>query len=74
MSHTDIIIIASTALFASTFGVYAAIRVIKSYTRPPVNTLVRSGDIELQDYIEPGYSYPDLLQSPPRIYERVSSY
>jgi hypothetical protein len=79
MSHTDIIIIASTLLFVSTFGVYAAIRVINKHTRPPVNTLVRSGDIELVevDYIEPTqphqiYNYPDLLGSQHPIFERFS--
>jgi hypothetical protein len=46
---SDIIIIVVTLTFASTFGVYAAIRVINRHTRPPVNTLVRSGDIELVD-------------------------
>jgi len=65
MSHSDIIIITSTLLFASTFGVYAVIRVINRHTRPPVNTLVRSGDIELVDYIEPTQAHQvqlDLLQ------------
>jgi hypothetical protein len=67
MSHSDIIIIVVTATFASTFGVYAAIRVINRHTRPPVNTLVRSGDMELVDYIEPSTNYPDLLE-PQQIY------
>jgi len=49
MTHSDIIIIVVTATFASTFGVYAAIRYINLHTRPPVNTLVRLGDIELVD-------------------------
>lgn len=64
MSHTDIIWIVGTLTFASTVGVYAAIRYIKLHTRPPVNTLVRSGDLELIDYIEPTqphHNYPDLL-------------
>jgi len=66
MSHTEIIIILSTASFASTFGVYALIRYIKIHTRPPITTLQRSGDIELGDYIEqtqPIYNYPDLTES-----------
>jgi hypothetical protein len=65
MSHLDIIIITSTLLFASSLGVYAVIRVINLHTRPPVNTLVRSGDIELVDYIEPTQAHQlplDLLQ------------
>jgi len=49
MSHSDIIIIVVTLTFSTTFGVYALIRVINQHTRPPVNTLVRSGDIELVD-------------------------
>jgi len=64
MSHSDIIIITITLTFASTVGVYAAIRVIKQYTRPPVNALVRSGDIEMVDYIQPSqqiHNYPDLI-------------
>jgi len=64
MSHTDIIWIVGTLTFASSVGVFAAIRYIKLHTRPPVNTLVRSGDLELIDYIEPTqphHNYPDLL-------------
>jgi hypothetical protein len=66
MSHSEIIIIVLTLTVISTFGVFVAIRKTIQYTRPPVNTLVRSGDIELIDYIEPThphqvYSYPDLL-------------
>jgi hypothetical protein len=74
MSHSDIIIIVVTLTISSTLGVYAAIRVINQHTRPHVNTLVRSGDIELVDYIEPSTNYPDLLQ-PQQIYyyERVHS-
>jgi len=71
MSHSDIIIITVTLVFSSTFGVFAAIRVINRHTRPPVNTLVRTGDIEL-DYIEPSqqiHNHIDLLATPPaRVY------
>lgn len=82
MSHTDIIWIVVTLSFSSTVGVYAAIRYINLHTRPPVNTLVRSGDIELVDYIQPTrpqqiYNYPDLLESHGTIsyyYERISDY
>ena len=82
MSHTDIIILVITFSISSTLGVYALIRCINQHTRPPVNTLVRSGDIELVDYIEPSqpdriYQYPDLLeqqQFPRYIYERAPSY
>jgi len=49
------------------------------YTRPPVNTLTRSGDIELVDYIEPTqpgqiYNYPDLFAPQFPSYNRVPSY
>lgn len=82
MSHTDIIWIVVTASFASTFGVYVCIRKTIQYTRPPVNTLQRRGDIELMDYIEPTrpeqvYNYPDLLDQQPipwYIYERTPFY
>lgn len=53
MSHTDIIIIVATLSFASTFGVYAVIRKINHYTSPPVNTLHWTGDLELQEVIDP---------------------
>ena len=57
-------------------GVYAVIRIINQHTRPPVNTLERTGDIELIDYIEPTqpqqiYYYPDLLEPVFPIYERI---
>ena len=77
MTHTEIIWILATAGFASTFGVYAAIRKITHYTRVPENRLYRRSDIELVDYIEPthpqqAYTYPDLLES--QIYDRGPSY
>ena len=79
MSHTDIIIITSTLLFASTFGVYAAIRVINRHTRPPVNSLEMPRAIELVDYIEPNqpplvHTNLDLLEAEFPIYERISNY
>lgn len=82
MTHQETIWVVATVCFASTFGVFATIRYIKLHTRPPVNTLVRSGDIELVDYIEPTrpqqiYNYPDLLESHGRFsdyYGRVQSY
>lgn len=78
MSHSDIIIIVVTLTISSTLGVYAAIRVVNQYTRPPVNTLIRSGDIELVDFIEPMrpqeiYNYPDLLVQQFPIYGRIPS-
>ena len=83
MRHTDInsniLIITVTLTIVSTLGVYVVIRKIIQYTRPPVNTLVRSGDIELVDYIEPTrpqeiYNYPDLLGSYYQTYESFSNY
>jgi len=54
MEHSQIIwVIIGTATFASTFGVYVAVRLIKQYTSPTRNTLRRPADIELNDYIEP---------------------
>lgn len=77
MSHTDIIWIVGTLTFASIFGPYVAIKLIKQYTRPPINTLQTSGDIELMDYIEPvrpqqTYNHQDLFEPAFPIYERFS--
>jgi len=67
---------------SSTLGVYVAIRKTIQYTRPPVNRLVRTGDIELVDYIEPShpqqaYTHLDLLEPQFEInldFSRVPSY
>jgi hypothetical protein len=79
MTNSNIIIITVTLSVVSTLGVFAAIRVINQYTRPPVNSLVRSGDIELVDYIEP--SQPVHVYHPFSInnfqfqnYDRILSY
>jgi hypothetical protein len=77
MSHSDIIWIVGTLTFASIFGPYVAIKLIKQYTRPPINTLQSSGDIELMDYIEPvrpqqTYNHQDLFEPVFPIYERIS--
>ena len=82
MSHSDLIIILVTATICSTLGVFVAIRKIKQYTKPPVNTLERRGDIELVEYIEPTqpqqiYQYPDLTEGQPfqwHIYQRPPTY
>lgn len=66
-------------------GTFTIIKCINKLSRPPVNTLVRSGDLELVDYIEPTrpqqiFNYPDLLESHDRIpyhtsyIERISDY
>lgn len=66
MTHNDMIIIVVTLSLALPLGVIVSVKLIKQYTRAPVNTLVRPGDIELGDYIQPIrpqqiYTYPDLL-------------
>jgi hypothetical protein len=75
MSHSDIIIIITITLFvSSTVGVYAGVRYIHLHSRPPINTLRRRGDIELQN-IEPSTNNNlDLLQPQP-VYtiERIPS-
>jgi hypothetical protein len=54
MTHLDIIITVVSLSLASTVGVYVAIKKINQYTRTPLNTLRReTGDIELNDLIEP---------------------
>jgi hypothetical protein len=69
MSHSDIIIIITVSLFiTSTVGVYTAIRYINLNTRPPVNTLISSGDIELVDYIEPSSNNSLDLVQPQQVY------
>jgi hypothetical protein len=79
MSQTEIIWIVVTVAFSSTVGVYAVVRYINLHTRPPVNTLVRPGDIEMVDYIEPtrpDYAYYQIDLSNPQYinYDRVHSY
>jgi hypothetical protein len=58
----QIIAICIIAVIAVPLGTFTAFKTINKLMRPPVNTLVRSGDIEL-DYIEPtrpGYSYQPI--------------
>jgi hypothetical protein len=79
IDHTTIILVVATLTLCSSLGVYTAIRVIKRHSRPVVNTLNRSGDIELVDYIEPTppqqiHTYPDLLEPQFQTYERLPSY
>jgi hypothetical protein len=61
-------------VIAVPLATFITIKLIHKLTRPPMNTLNRSGDIELNDYIEPSNNYPDLLEFPPHIYDRVPSY
>jgi uncharacterized protein YneF (UPF0154 family) len=72
-THDQIIIICVLAFIAVPLGTFITIKTINKLSRPPVNTLVRSGDIELVDYIDPAqpsYNYPDLLES---TYGRITS-
>jgi hypothetical protein len=48
----QIITICVLAFIAVPLGTFTIIKTIKKLTRPPVNTLLRLGDIEL-NYIEP---------------------
>lgn len=67
------------AFIAVPLGTFVTIKTINKLSRPPVNTLVRSGDIELADYIEPTQPfntfYPnqfDLVRNQFSVLERVS--
>jgi hypothetical protein len=77
MSHTDIIIITGICFISSTVGVYAVLKYINLHTRPPINSLIRSsGDIELQDYIEPSGDFSERVLSsfsanPPSYYNTL---
>jgi len=76
---SNVIILLSTGTFAATFGSYVVIRLLRKYTPSPVNTLQRSGDIELGDYIQSTQpeqinNYPDLLALPSAIYDRIPNY
>jgi hypothetical protein len=75
----QIIAISVILIISIPLGGFIAIKTINKLTRPPVNTLVRPGDIEMVDYIEPtrpGYAYyPIDLSNPQYInYDRVHSY
>jgi hypothetical protein len=48
----QIIAICVIAVIAVPLGTFTAIKTINKLMRPPVNVLVRSGDIELMDYIQ----------------------
>lgn len=75
MTHTETIWIVVTLSLVSTLGVYSALRVIKLYTWPTGNVLVRRGDIELADYIQPNQQNNlDLLENPTPIFDRVAIY
>jgi hypothetical protein len=63
-TQDQVIIICVLAFIAVPLGGFITIKTINKLTKPPVNTLVRSGDIELVEFIEPVQPpqvYPDLL-------------
>src|SRR6266436_91715 len=78
----QIIAICIIVFIAVPVGSFTIIKTINKLTRAPVNTLVRSGDIELVDYIEPTrpqqiFNNQDLLESHGRFsyyYDRISDY
>lgn len=78
MTHQDqIIIICILAFISVPLGTFITIKTIKKLSSPSVNTLRRSGDIELGDIIESNRNvrtqdYPDLLVEPSQIYDRFS--
>lgn len=70
----QIIAICVIVFIAVPVGTMTIIKCINKLSSPPVNVLSRqTGDIEM-NYIQQGHSYPDLLQSPAPIYDRVPSY
>jgi|SRR6266550_1212255 len=70
----QIIAICVIFFIAVPVGTMTIIKTINKLSSPPVNVLSRqTGDIEM-NYIQQGHSYPDLLQSPAPIYDRVPSY
>lgn len=78
-TQDQIIIISILAFIAVPLGTFITIKTINKLSRPPVNTLVRSRDIELVDYIEPSQPlnsyYPnqvDLLNNQFPVLERIS--
>src|ERR1700678_108338 len=81
-TQDQIITICVLVFIAVPLGTFTIIKTINKLSRPPVNTLVRSGDIELVDFIEPTrpqqiFNYPDLLESHGRFsyyYDRISDY
>jgi len=80
MTHQDqIITICILAFIGIPLASFTAIKTINKLSRPPVNTLVRPGDIEMVDYIEPTHPvntfYPDqfdLVRNQFSVLERFS--
>lgn len=77
MTESQIWIITGTLAFSCIFGPIAIIKLVKQYTRTPVNVLTRRGDIKLGDFIEPTrpqrvFNYPDLFES--QVYDRIPTF
>ena len=78
LSIHQIIIICILAFISVPLGTFTVIKTINKLSRPPANTLVRAGDIELVDYIAP--TRPQQVynlmenQFPTNYYERVPTF
>lgn len=78
-NQTQVIMFCVIGVLGTPLVVFVAIKTINKLMRPPVNTLIRSGDIELVDYVQPSQPlntyYPrELLDSQfYPIYERFSA-
>lgn len=72
----QIIAMCIIVFIAVPLGTFTTIKCIKKLTRVPENTLIRSGDIELVDFIEPTRPQQtyDLLGQHFPIYDRFQSY
>lgn len=82
-TQQQIIAICILASIAVPLGTFTAIKLINKLSRPPVNTLVRSGDIELDyiehtqeihDFISPQYPRYAIISNHLPWYDRVPSY
>jgi hypothetical protein len=78
-TQDQIIIICILAFITVPLGTFITIKTINKLSRAPVNTLNRTADIELVDYIEPSQPlntyYPnpiDLLNNQFSVLERIS--
>jgi hypothetical protein len=78
-TQDQIIIICVLAFIAVPLGTFITIKTINKLSRPPVNALNRTADIELVDYIEPSQPlntfYPnqiDLVNNQFSVLERIS--
>lgn len=78
-TQQQIIAFCVIGVVAVPLGTFTTIKLIKRLTRPPVNTIVRSGDIELVDVVQPTrpqqtYNQFDLLNAEYPSFPRTSNY